>query len=107
MRAVSFRVSGLMKAGRVWQRPRFLSLQAPRITLWHAPDARSLRCMWTMEEMGMHDYKLITMPFPPRVFHREFLKTNVLGTIPYFEDGDAAMTESCGSKLCVLSDLPL
>lgn len=69
-----------------------------QITLWHAPDARSLRCVWTLEELGVTDYSLITMPFPPRFFHRDFLKVNVLGTIPFMKDGDATMTESCGSK---------
>jgi hypothetical protein len=44
------------------------------------------------------DYTLITMPFPPRYFHRDFLKINVLGTIPFLKDGDNAMTESCASE---------
>eukprot|EP00913_Durusdinium_trenchii_P020978 g19712.t1 len=40
------------------------------------------------QEMGIAEKcKLITMPFPPRVFVREYLKINVLGTIPYFIDG--------------------
>lgn len=47
--------------------------------------------------MGLKGYNLVTMPFPPRVFHKEFLQRNVLGTIPYFEDSQtgAKMTESC------------
>lgn len=73
-----------------------------QITLWHSPDARSLRCVWTLEELGVTDYSLITMPFPPRFFHRDFLKINVLGTIPFMKDGDATMTESCGSEYCLL-----
>jgi hypothetical protein len=48
--------------------------------------------------MGATNYSLITMPFPPRFFHRDFLKINALGTIPFMKDGDATMTESCGSK---------
>ena len=68
------------------------------LTLWHSPDARSLRCLWTLEEIGVPDYTLITMPFPPRFFHRDFLKINVLGTIPFLKDGDNAMTESCASE---------
>jgi glutathione S-transferase len=67
-------------------------------TLWHSPSARSLRCLWTAEELGLTGYNLITMPFPPRVTHKEFLKKNVLGTIPYFENGDSKMTESTASK---------
>jgi glutathione S-transferase len=62
--------------------------------LWHCVGARSLRALWTLEELGL-DYDLEVMPFPPRVFQRDFLETNVLGTIPYFVDGDLTMTESC------------
>ena len=69
------------------------------LTLYHSPNARSLRCVWTLEEMNSINYNLITMPFPPRITSRDFLKKNSLGTIPYLEDGDNKMTESCGSKL--------
>jgi glutathione S-transferase len=49
-----------------------------------------------MEELGIKDYKLITMPFPPRVFYKKFLEINRLGTIPFFEieEDDIKMTES-------------
>lgn len=67
------------------------------MTLWHSPNARSLRCVWTLEEMNYSNYNLITLPFPPRVTYREYLKKNILGTIPYLEDNDITMTESCGS----------
>lgn len=63
--------------------------------LWHCNDARSLRPLWALEEMGL-EYELEVMPFPPRFLHKEFLEVNVLGTIPYFVDGDAHMTESSG-----------
>ena len=63
--------------------------------LWHCQDARSLRPLWALEEMGL-DYELEVMPFPPRFLQREFLEINPLGTIPYFVDGDAHMTESTG-----------
>jgi glutathione S-transferase len=63
--------------------------------LWHCKDARSLRPLWALEEMGL-DYELEVMPFPPRFLHKEFLAHNPLGTIPYFEDGPAQMTESTG-----------
>ncbi|MDC3209096.1 glutathione S-transferase family protein, partial [SAR86 cluster bacterium] len=32
--------------------------------------------------------------FPPRVFMKEYLEVNMLGTIPYMIDGDVKMTES-------------
>ena len=48
-----------------------------------------------MAEMGM-DYELIELPFPPRIFQKDFLATNALGTVPYFEHGEINMTESSG-----------
>ena len=63
--------------------------------LWHCNDARSLRPLWALEEMEL-DYELEVMPFPPRFLHKEFMAVNPLGTIPYFVDGSAHMTESSG-----------
>ena len=61
--------------------------------LWHCHDARSLRALWALEEMNL-EYDLEVMPFPPRFLHDGYLDINVLGTVPYFVDGDAHMTES-------------
>jgi glutathione S-transferase len=61
--------------------------------LWHCASARSLRPLWTLEEMGV-PYELEVLPFPPRIFQRDYLKVNSLGTVPYFVDGDTHMTES-------------
>jgi glutathione S-transferase len=61
--------------------------------LWHCKDARSFRVLWTLEELGL-DYELTLLPFPPRWAEPSYLETNPLGTIPYFEDGRAKMTES-------------
>jgi glutathione S-transferase len=63
--------------------------------LWHCKDARSLRPLWALEEMGL-PYELETLPFPPRVLRKDYLAVNPLGTIPYFTDGDVRMTESTG-----------
>jgi glutathione S-transferase len=63
--------------------------------LWHCKDARSLRPLWTLEEMGL-PYELENLPFPPRVLRKDYLAVNPLGTIPYFTDGDVRMTESSG-----------
>jgi hypothetical protein len=53
-----------------------------RFTLHHCQSARSFRALWTLEEMGLlKDTKLITMPFPPRVFYRKYVK-EINGTIP-------------------------
>jgi len=65
--------------------------------LWHCNGARSLRALWALEELGL-DYELELLPFPPRIFQREYLDVNKLGTVPYFVDGDTHMTES--SAIC-------
>lgn len=64
-------------------------------TLYHCKGARSLRAVWCMEEMSI-DYQLETLPFPPRVFKKDYLELNPLGTIPLFLDGTTKMTESSG-----------
>lgn len=61
--------------------------------LWHCGGARSLRVLWTLEELGL-DYELVVLPFPPRMFDRSFLDINRLGTVPYFTADDVEMTES-------------
>jgi glutathione S-transferase len=63
--------------------------------LWHCNGSRSLRPLWAMEEMGL-DYELELLTFPPRIFNREYLGVNSLGTVPFFIDGDVEMTESSG-----------
>lgn len=63
--------------------------------LWHCEGARSLRPLWALEEMGL-DYELQVLPFPPRFMAPEYCETNIIGTVPYFVDGDTHMTESSG-----------
>lgn len=65
------------------------------ITLYHCEAARSFRPLWMLEEMGL-PYELKMLPFPPRVFAKEYLALNPLGTIPYLIDGETKMTESSG-----------
>ena len=48
--------------------------------LYHCPDARSFRAIWTLEELGL-SYDLKMLPFPPRVFAKDYLGLNPLGTI--------------------------
>ncbi len=71
------------------------SLAEYDMKLWHCNNARSLRALWALEEMGL-EYELVILPFPPRVLQPDYLKVNPLGTVPYFVDGDAHMTESTG-----------
>jgi glutathione S-transferase len=63
------------------------------ITLYHCMAARSFRPLWALEELEL-PYELKMLPFPPRVFAREYLSLNPLGTIPLLVDGDVRMTES-------------
>ena len=63
------------------------------IKIYGTENSRAMRPIWTAEEMGL-DYKLIMMPFPPRVFMKEYLDINILGTVPYMIDGKIEMTES-------------
>ena len=70
-------------------------MSSEKPTLWHCYPSRSLRPLWAMEEMGI-DYELVNLAFPPRMFQREYLETNPLGTVPFFRDGDVEMTESSG-----------
>src|SRR6202790_1511179 len=65
------------------------------ITLYHCHAARSFRPLWMLEEMGLA-YELKMLPFPPRVFAKDYLALNPLGTIPLMIDGETKMTESSG-----------
>ncbi|MFL1483195.1 glutathione S-transferase family protein [Marinobacter sp. LN3S78] len=63
------------------------------IKLYHCASARSFRALWALEELGL-DYELHMLPFPPRVFKKDYLDINPLGTIPAMFDGNTFMTES-------------
>jgi glutathione S-transferase len=65
------------------------------IKLYHCKGARSVRPLWTLEEMGI-PYELESMPFPPRMLREGYLDINPLGTVPTMTDGALTMTESAG-----------
>lgn len=65
------------------------------LTLYHCKRARSMRPLWTLLEMDL-PHELVTLPFPPRVLQKDYLKINPLGTIPCLVDGAVKMTESAG-----------
>jgi len=67
--------------------------------LYHCKDARSFRCVWTAEELGLR-YDLASLPFPPRVQAPQYKEVNPLGTIPCWVDGDIKLTES--AAICQL-----
>ncbi|MBQ0794890.1 glutathione S-transferase family protein [Zhongshania sp.] len=64
------------------------------LTLYHSADARSLRCLWLLEELNI-PYELKVVKFPARILEPSFLEINPLGTVPYLIDGDTRMNESC------------
>jgi len=68
------------------------------IKLYHCRGARSLRPLWTLEEMELA-YEAVPLPFPPRVHGKTYLNENPLGTVPLLVDGDTRMTES--SAICL------
>ena len=69
--------------------------------LYHCKDARSLRPLWTLEEMGL-EYELINMEFPPRFTYPGYLDLNPVGTVPTFVDGALVMPESSGICHCLV-----
>ena len=71
------------------------------LKLWHCKGARSIRPLWTLEEMGL-DYELEVMQSPPRFMHAGYVEINPIGTVPFFTDDAGGpeqivqMTESAG-----------
>lgn len=65
------------------------------LKLYHSKGARSLRCVWALEEMKL-PHELVTLQFPPRVFHKDYKTVNPLGTVPALVDGGLTLTESAG-----------
>lgn len=63
------------------------------IRLFHSADARSLRCLWAIEELGV-PVELELLPFPPRTYASAFLEVNPQGTVPALVDGPVVMIES-------------
>jgi glutathione S-transferase len=61
--------------------------------LYHCPDARSLRCLWAVEEVGL-DVDLHNLPFPPRAFAPEYRAINPLMTVPAWVENGVTLTES-------------
>jgi hypothetical protein len=43
------------------------------IKIYGTENSRAVRPIWTAEEMGL-EYELIMMPFPPRVFMKEYFR---------------------------------
>ena len=64
--------------------------------VYYAPFARSLRILWTLEELNA-PYEPVRVQFPPRVAQPDYLHVNPLGQIPTLIDGDSKLFESVGA----------
>ena len=100
--------------------PRILSVRAAAgdarlmATLYHVPTSRSLRVLWTLEEIGAA-VEVKSLGFGQRL-EPEYLALNPAGTLPALIDGDRAIYESLaiceylaarhGSDLIVAPDEP-
>ena len=63
------------------------------LELYHCPDARSFRCLWLLEELGV-PYRLHQLAFPPRFKAPDYLQRHAIGTVPLLIDGDETLFES-------------
>ena len=62
-------------------------------TLYHVPTSRSLRVLWTLEEIGA-TVEVKSLGTRPRLHEPEYLAINPAGTLPALIDGDRAIYES-------------
>ncbi len=65
------------------------------VKVYFAPFARSLRALWTLEELGA-PYEAVRVQFPPRMAQPDYMGINPLGQIPTMVDGDVTIYESVG-----------
>lgn len=63
------------------------------VTVYHAPNTRSLRVLWTLEELGA-PYEVVSVAFPPRQRQPDYLAVNPSGSLPAMVDGPLTLTES-------------
>lgn len=63
------------------------------LTVYHARNTRSLRVLWTLEELGIKA-EVKSLQFPPRRLQPEYLSINPTGAVPALVDGDLVLTES-------------
>lgn len=66
------------------------------LKVYFAPFARSLRILWTLEELNA-PYEPVRVQFPPRIAQPDYLNINPLGQIPTLIDGDTRLFESVGA----------
>lgn len=68
--------------------------------LFWAPQTRSTRAIWMLEEAGVkYDMELVDIRSPDRKNSKEFLAASPMGKVPAIVDGDVAMSES--AAICI------
>jgi glutathione S-transferase len=77
-----------------------------RPVLYHCADARSLRCLWAVEEAGV-DVDLKVLKFPPRAFEPDYRAVNPLMTVPGWVEDGRLMTESAAICERIAEGTPL
>lgn len=63
------------------------------VKLFHAPQSRSTRIRWLLEELGDVPYEVVTQSFES-MKKPDYLKVHPLGAVPAIQDGDVTMFES-------------
>ena len=70
--------------------------------IYWAPQTRSTRALWMLEEAGIdYDKELIDIRSPDRKDPTEFLAASPMGKVPAIVDGEVAMSESAAIRLYV------
>ncbi|HJM50959.1 MAG TPA: glutathione S-transferase family protein [Alphaproteobacteria bacterium] len=62
--------------------------------LFHAPNSRSMRIVWLLEELGL-EYELVGFKLGDKAMREpEYLRLNPMGRVPTLQDGDVTIFES-------------
>ena len=68
--------------------------------LFWAPQTRSTRAIWMLEEAGLdYDLELVEIRSPERKDSKEFRQASPMGKVPALVDGEASMSES--AAICI------
>ncbi|MGB5448086.1 MAG: glutathione S-transferase [Woeseiaceae bacterium] len=68
--------------------------------IFWAPQTRSTRAIWMLEETGVkYEMELVDIRSPDRKNSKEFLAASPMGKVPAIVDGDVAMSES--AAICI------
>jgi glutathione S-transferase len=85
------------------------------VTVYSAPNTRTIRVIWVLEEIGA-TAEIKSMPYPPRQHAPDYFAVNPTGMVPLLIDGEVRLSESMaicdylatkhGSPLVVPTDDP-